>query len=386
MKNFLSITVLLMPLFLNAQSAFHNFGNVKLHTSAAVGFHTDLINDGTLNNDNQGFAGFYSDSEIRAISGSNRAIFSKVEIDAVNDVELYTSLGVSNELNFINGKVFTPRNNQSISLDYINHQLSVGEDDSRYVDGYVTVTGTDEFIFPIGHDNKFRPMVLPTQNVNNTFRGAYYAVNPNTAPSNVFSQNFDTNEKQLFINTISNVEFWDLDGAAATTITLTWNAASNVAAIAEDVNLLRVVGWSKTENKWIDLGRTAVSGDLNAGTVSSKTFTPDEYEVITIGAEYADGDLSDVNIIITPNGDDKNEALVFDGLEQYKNNTLSIVNRWGNQVYEATDYKNNWKGTSEGRATVNKTNDLPVGTYFYVLKFGDDGLSKTQLGWIYIHR
>ncbi|WP_420833286.1 gliding motility-associated C-terminal domain-containing protein [Tenacibaculum bernardetii] len=149
---------------------------------------------------------------------------------------------------------------------------------------------------------------------------------------------------------------------------------------------MRVVGWSKTINKWIDLGSTNVSGDLNEGLVTSNAFIPNDYEIITIGSGVADGNLNDVNIIFTPNGDTTNETLVFEGLDQYKKNTLEVYNRWGNIVYKKTNYKNNWNGKSFGRATIKANNDLPVGTYFYRLRFGDDSLSKIQRGWVYIHR
>lgn len=160
---------------------------------------------------------------------------------------------------------------------------------------------------------------------------------------------------------------------------------SEINTISENIDLLRVVGWSVTESKWVDLGRASSSGNLNSGKIMSNSFIPDDYTIITIGSEFATGELSDINLIFTPNGDNTNETLTFEGIEQYKNNKLSIFNRWGNVVYEAENYKNDWKGKSDGRATVNKNQDLPDGTYFYLLKLGSDE-SKNQKGWIYIHR
>ncbi|MGG8498114.1 gliding motility-associated C-terminal domain-containing protein [Tenacibaculum sp. TC6] len=385
MKSFLSTIAIAMPIFLGAQSAFHNLGNIKLHDGANIGFHTDFINDGSLDNNNSGLAGFYSDNEIRSISGNNEAIFKDVEIDAVNDVELYTSLGVTNDMNFVNGKIYTPRNNVNTSLDFINYNLYAGEDNSRHVDGYSSVIGVDNFIFPIGDDNRIRPMILTTQNINNKYSGAYYFNNPNTPPTH-FTEVFSTTQKQAFIDNISILEFWDLDGANETKITLTWDNNSNVGTINSDIKLLTVVGWSASEGKWIDLGNSAVNGDINKGQVTSNTFIPDNYTIITIGSHFSEDQLTDVNLIFTPNGDSTNETLVFEGLERYKNNSLSIFNRWGNTVYETTNYKNDWKGKSIGRATINKENDLPVGTYFYTLALDNGESVKNQKGWIYIYR
>ncbi|CAM1372992.1 gliding motility-associated C-terminal domain-containing protein [Tenacibaculum xiamenense] len=381
MKNFLSMMAFVMPMFLGAQTAFHNFGEVKLHGDANVGFHTDFINDGNLDNNNEGLAGFYSDNDIRSISGNNRAVFNDVEIDAVNDVELYASLGVTNDLSFINGKVFTSRDNSNTSLDFINHNVYAGEDDQRHVDGYVSVTGSNNFVFPVGDDNSLRPMMLSTQGSASTFKGAYFAINPNNAP-----YNYDTAQKQIFLDNVSNTEFWDLEGSTETRVTLTWDNNSDINDISSNINLLRVVGWSESEGKWIDLGRTGVSGNLNAGQVTSNIFTPNNYTVITIGSEFSNGVLDNVNLIFTPNGDPTNETLIFEGLEQFSGNSLTIFNRWGNVVYEAVDYKNDWRGESTGRATINKKKDLPVGTYFYTLDIDTGDGSKTQRGWVYIHR
>ncbi|WP_299122249.1 gliding motility-associated C-terminal domain-containing protein [uncultured Tenacibaculum sp.] len=384
MKTIIKITILIFTYSISAQTAFHNFGNVKMHTNASIGFHTDLTNDGTLDDDNVGLVGFYSNNETRIVSGNNKAIFYNVEIDTNNDLELRSSLGITNELSFINGKVITPKSDTSISLDFIQHDFYAGEDDNRHVDGYAAVSGTEEFIFPIGDDNRLRPMIIPTQNLNTTFKGAYFSEDPNSPTT--FTQTFLTNQKQVFIENISQLEFWDLNGANKTTVTLTWDNQSDIAAIANNVAELKVVGWSKTENKWMNLGNSNVSGNLTSGQVTSNEFIPDDYEIITIGAGVADGELDDVNIIFTPNGDSTNETLVFEGLEQYNRNVLEIYNRWGNIVYKTSDYKNDWKGKSSGRATINSNDDLPVGTYFYTLKFGNDSLSKTQKGWVYIQR
>lgn len=69
---------------------------------------------------------------------------------------------------------------------------------------------------------------------------------------------------------------------------------------------------------------------------------------------------------ITPNGDGLNEQLVFDELlvnpEQYPDNELIVFNRWGDIVYTARPYQNNWDGTTE------TGQNLPEGTYYYILR------------------
>jgi gliding motility-associated-like protein len=78
---------------------------------------------------------------------------------------------------------------------------------------------------------------------------------------------------------------------------------------------------------------------------------------------------------ISPNNDGKNEN--FD-LRQMNVQQLSIYNRYGTKVYSKSEYSNEWVGQSDAG------NELPDGTYYYVIEFKDNQASKT--GWIYINR
>lgn len=70
----------------------------------------------------------------------------------------------------------------------------------------------------------------------------------------------------------------------------------------------------------------------------------------------------------SPNGDEINDNWIIDGIENFPNNEVCVYNRWGNQVYRKEGYTNNnpFDGTWEA-------NDLPSGTYFYVINTGDGG-------------
>uniref|UniRef100_UPI0026140F20 T9SS type B sorting domain-containing protein n=3 Tax=uncultured Psychroserpens sp. TaxID=255436 RepID=UPI0026140F20 len=86
----------------------------------------------------------------------------------------------------------------------------------------------------------------------------------------------------------------------------------------------------------------------------------------------------------SPNGDGVNEFFVIDCIETFPNNTLEIYNRWGNIVYETKGYRNDWNGTSNGRAVLSQGDQLPVGTYYYVIDLGNG--SEPRVGWLYINR
>ncbi len=68
----------------------------------------------------------------------------------------------------------------------------------------------------------------------------------------------------------------------------------------------------------------------------------------------------------SPDGDGKNDRLVFTDLEHFAPASLKVFNRYGTTVYENGDYKNDWDGTalSSGKA-------LPDGTYYYIMQLAD---------------
>jgi len=70
--------------------------------------------------------------------------------------------------------------------------------------------------------------------------------------------------------------------------------------------------------------------------------------------------------VITPNGDGFNDVWYIRDLEGYPDNTMRIVNRWGDEVLEQSPYQNNWAGTYKGEK-------LPGGTYYYILVIHDNG-------------
>jgi len=161
----------------NSQSTFQNFGNVQIHEQGAVGFHTNVVNNGKLD-ENLGFVGFYNLDKALTISGINKPIFNDVEIAVLDDLYLETSVGVTNNLSFITGKVVTPRDDLSVSLDFIDYFVYSGEGDYNFVDGYATTTNNSAFTFPIGDANALRPMLLPEQADNATYSGAYFKEDP----------------------------------------------------------------------------------------------------------------------------------------------------------------------------------------------------------------
>lgn len=81
-----------------------------------------------------------------------------------------------------------------------------------------------------------------------------------------------------------------------------------------------------------------------------------------------------VPIGFSPNGDGYNDVLVFEGLEIYPSYKLMVYNRWGLKVYEANTPTNSWDGKANVSSLVTIGEDLPDGTYYYIIDI--PGLDK----------
>ncbi|KJJ38483.1 gliding motility-associated C-terminal domain-containing protein [Aequorivita vladivostokensis] len=128
--------------------------------------------------------------------------------------------------------------------------------------------------------------------------------------------------------------------------------------------------------------------NLEPGTMGIQTYSV----VITVGGcsgtESVDVSLYPIgNCVISqglsPNGDGFNDTLDLTFLKDRSGiNKLQIFNRLGTMVFEQNNYTNEWRGqTNDGE-------DLPTGTYFYVIDLaGNDAVYGSQAtGWIYLNQ
>ncbi len=83
--------------------------------------------------------------------------------------------------------------------------------------------------------------------------------------------------------------------------------------------------------------------------------------------------------IMTPNSDGINDFFMIPCIEtgNFPGNEVTIFNQWGDEIYRAAPYTNNWQGTYNGE-------DVPAGTYYYVISF--DRNSAPEAGFLVIER
>ena len=92
-------------------------------------------------------------------------------------------------------------------------------------------------------------------------------------------------------------------------------------------------------------------------------------------------DIYDAGITVpeafSPNEDGLNETLEFKGLDNYPQSQLYVYTRAGQLVYQSTDYHNDWTGKM-----IKNGKQLPIGTYYYILKLG--GTNRSVKGFVFI--
>ena len=113
--------------------------------------------------------------------------------------------------------------------------------------------------------------------------------------------------------------------------------------------------------------------DNSTGCYNTSTFN---FIVETCEVEVPEG--------FSPNGDMINDTFSIPGIDQYDNFELKVFNRLGSVVYE-TKASNYVEFAGIPNAGLNSGDGLlPVGTYFYVIKFNDADVEDIA-SWLYIN-
>ncbi|WP_291782137.1 gliding motility-associated C-terminal domain-containing protein [Cecembia sp.] len=121
-------------------------------------------------------------------------------------------------------------------------------------------------------------------------------------------------------------------------------------------------------------------------TVVAASVTETSPQSITNNATVVSGQLSDsatdtnsinpffIPNVITPNGNGLNDTFEIVGINKFVKNDIIIFNRYGDHVFEAENYGNDWDATGQ-----------VAGTYFYIFR-GEDrqGINQEFKGWIQV--
>lgn len=157
-------------------------------------------------------------------------------------------------------------------------------------------------------------------------------------------------------------------------------------------NLIDYMTGATPGGVWTNANNEVINGIFDPETTDIFTFTysvssPECTEinselVLNVSSTHCNEKTVMIPQGFSPNGDGIGDKWIVRNIEQYPNNSLLIFNRWGEEIFSAQPYTNNWEGKSSGG--LNSDGGLPVGTYYYILDLGDG--SDIRKGYIYLNR
>ena len=126
-------------------------------------------------------------------------------------------------------------------------------------------------------------------------------------------------------------------------------------------------------------------------TIYYPTVNPETSTVYIVYATNTDGCVNSDSVLVsvipyitfptgfTPNGDGKNDVWEIGFLDYYPQIEVSVYNRWGEELFYSKGYQTPWDGTFNGK-------NMPVGTYYYLIKLNIEEEKKPITGPITIIR
>lgn len=333
----------------------------------------------SFNNDNLYYYGkdsknsmtsFVQQQGEQSLGGSKLSEFYSVEFDngsSNKGFNLKTEFYIAGKANFKNGIVKV--NPSYGALTFSQYAKAIGSSDTSHVQGKVEKIGNEDFEYPIGDENFFRPAIISAPKDIQDAVVAQYRLNDTP---------FFENHKSTTgaIKKLNDKEYWKLDAKLKSKetviLSLTWDDRTTPSDLLKDPEgELHIVRWDEKQQLWVDEGGVV---DMSRRTITTATQVKG-YGYFTLASIKTnlilEGDLVIYNFVST-NGDGKNDYFLIDNITRFPNNTVEIYNRWGIKVFDTTNYDsagNVFKGYSDGRVTLKKGEQLPSGTYFYVITY-----------------
>lgn len=293
---------------------------------------------------------------------------------------------VSNELDLGDAELQTNSNTIYVNNPSSNAVVwNTGYVNSDSLGGHLAraTNSTNDYVFPVGSSllsNTYRPVTLkPTSSSPNIYGVRLSDEDPNTDNTGTSFSGatgpFSTAAKDPQLRNINNNFYYNIvrmSGVDPADVQVDFfNADGNYQTLAQ---------WdgTKWENQSFDYAPSTAGANLNSPDIeltkiSNADFTEDVFALaekeFTIGVPGG----------VSNNADGFNDFLVIENLEFFPENEFVIFNRWGDEVFKAKPYLNDWNGQVNG-AMILTGNQVSDGTYFYILKLSDDSTVEPLKG------
>lgn len=355
----------------------------------------NLINNGELtlisnveNNGNLSYSSMPNESmgivrfigEDQSFSGKGKTVFRDVSFD--NDhLNLGSEIEINNDAYFNKGIINTRDFSGQIIFNDLSDYLNAST--LSHVNGGVVYRGKEDFTFPIGTDNYYRPITLRKIDNPLDISIIYQLENSNNKYPHI--------NKSSTIQIINDLEYWEVENNTSNDyviVELKRNEnTSSSEILEEDLSNIHIVQWDTNQNVWIDQGGIVNSADDSIKTISKVLGKGIFTLAICKTDNILPGGVSVYNAL-TPNGDGVNDILRIKEIENYPNNTVKIFNRWGELIWKRSGYNNVdivFRGISNQTFSNRNTTILPSGTYFYSLEYNFEGKEYNKIDYLYLN-
>ncbi|WP_426484744.1 gliding motility-associated C-terminal domain-containing protein [Flavobacterium sp. 2] len=355
-------------------------------------------NDGVVNftNVTSGGKTFFNGLEGQFIEGKNQSDFQNVQFkNAFENAPFYlgTKISVNKKAEFVDG-IVNGVDLPGALVVFNENAIHEKVGDHSFVDGKVQKKGTAQFQFPIGSDKYYRPSEHRAGRENSIYTTQYFYKNSD------FDGQHSHESKDPTILEINDKEYWEVkqnQGTEKIVLSLTLDHDTTPYQFFDQKpgTKLAIVRWDETKNIWVnesgELSNT-INDEAYSNLLTSKVTGVSGYGLFTMALVKNTEDIDSDGLVIynavSPNGDGLNDTFRIKGIESFPDNTVEIYNRWGVKVYDAKGYNETnvmFAGYSDGRATINRNEKLPTGTYFYILKYNNGEKVKEKAGYLYIN-
>lgn len=359
----------------------------------------DIINDGSNGMFNRNYGKVDLTGGTQRIKGNDIITFYNLDLSTANSLkEQLNNSEIHGVLNLKDAELQTNTHNMWIKNPSDTSVLwNTGYVASDSLGGYLVrdMNTTNVYYFPVGSsalNGIYRGVTVKNNALVglNTYGVRLAPIDPSIENTGISftgaTGNFDRQIKDASINTINSTFYHNIArflGTSASEIEIYYSS--------NDGNYTNVSQWLAPNNSWQQTSFSIASSNSPFGSENMVARNNNQgnfnFDVFALN-----GEIRDITIprFISPNGDGKNDELVINNLSYYPNNKLEVFNRYGNLVYQAEPYLNNWDGTVNINTGVNQvigsTNEsLPSATYFFILDLGVNEL-KPFTGYIELEK
>lgn len=342
-----------------------------------------LTKDWNNNSGNSGVDTSYNghiifNGQTQNIAGSSPTIFNNIQLEndtkvALQDFYIEESIHLLNTVLETNDNLITILNPTPDILTWQNSYISTQE-----IEGYFIrfTNSLSDYAFPVGNvdlENQMRVVELEPNSTNLSSFGVGLSTTSPSDETGISAAGstapFPIENKAIDIKALNTSFYHRIHQFSGST-----EAKSKIYFQQSDDNneitFRSVANWKSSNNEWqnddfIISNSDSIITNYNTPTsVAISNNVLDNQDDIYI--------LSGINLIFpnsfTPNNDGYNDFFEIGYLsEEYPENELTIYNRWGEVVFKASPYLNDWDGISTSKGLKLMGNKLPEDTYFYTL-------------------